>query len=127
MTGVQTCALPIWRAVAIAFEGKGKVERVRCQRLDDAKQPLAGSEFTLPADLVLVAIGQSKLGKALAEMSGIAIDSGRVVTNEHGATGRKGWYAGGDAANGGKEVVNAAAEGKRAARAIDAHLRGARA
>jgi len=112
-----------WQAIPIAFEGAGRVERVRCQRLDDAKRPIAGSEFTLAADLVLVAIGQSKLGQALAELSGIAIDAGRVVTDETGATGRKGWFAGGDCANGGKEVVNAAAEGKRAARAIDAHLR----
>lgn len=111
-----------WQALPIAFEGGEKVERVRCQRLDAAKRPIAGSEFTLSADLVLVAIGQSKLGNLLAELPGIVLDGGRVVTNEIGATGRKGWFAGGDCANGGKEVVNAAAEGKRAARAIDAHL-----
>ena len=42
--------------------------------------------------------------------------------DEVGATGRPGLYAGGDCANGGKEVVNAAAEGKRAATAIHRYL-----
>lgn len=112
-----------WQAIPLAFAGNGRVAHVRCQRVDDAKRACAGTEFTLPADLVLVAIGQSKLGQALAKLPGIVLDGGRVVTDDHGATGRAGWFAGGDCSNGGKEVVNAAAEGKRAARAIDAHLR----
>jgi len=113
-----------WRALPIAFEGDGKVERVRCQRLDEQKRPIAGSEFTLEADLVLVAIGQSKLGAMLSGLDGIAVEKGRVVTDEHGRTGRVKWFAGGDARNGGKEVVNAAAEGKAAARSIHALLTG---
>ena len=47
-----------------------------------------------------------------------------MMVDKDGFTGRRKWYAGGDLANGGKEVVNAVAEGKRAARAIDAMLRG---
>ncbi len=113
-----------WRALPVAFEGNGKVESVKCQRLDEAKKPLAGSEFSIAASLVLVAIGQSKLGKMLEKLPGVTIDKGRVVTDEHGFTGRKGWYAGGDCRNGGKEVVNGAAEGKAAAIAIDSFLRG---
>jgi dihydropyrimidine dehydrogenase (NAD+) subunit PreT len=42
------------------------------------------------------------------------------VVDEGGATGTPGVFAGGDCANGGKEVVNAAAEGKAAAQAIHA-------
>ena len=113
-----------WRALPIAFEGNGKVESVKCQRLDENKQPIAGSDFSIPASLVLVAIGQSKLGKMLEKLPGVTIDKGRVVTDEQGFTGRKGWYAGGDCRNGGKEVVNGAAEGKAAAIAIDSFLRG---
>jgi dihydropyrimidine dehydrogenase (NAD+) subunit PreT len=113
-----------WRALPIAFEGNGKVERVRCIRLDDDKKPIQGSEFSLHADLVLVAIGQSKLGNMLSALSGIVIDKGRVQTDEHGCTGRKKWFAGGDCRNGGMEVVNAAAEGKTAALAIDRFLTG---
>ena len=114
----------LFQAVPVAFEGSGKVERARCVRMDENKKPIAGSEFNVAADLVLMAIGQSTLGEQLASLSGIEIKKGRVVTDEHGATGRKGWYAGGDCRNGGKEVVNAAAEGKAAAQAIHSHLGG---
>ncbi|MBK8942815.1 MAG: NAD(P)-dependent oxidoreductase [Polyangiaceae bacterium] len=114
-----------WQALPVAYEGDGKVQRVRCQRLDTNKKPIPGAEVSLDADLVLVAIGQSKLGTLLSQLSGITIDGGRVATDEHGATGRKGWYAGGDCRNGGKEVVNAVAEGKAAARAIHAFVTGA--
>ncbi len=117
-------ARALWQAIPVAFEGNGKVERVRCQRLDANKKP-TGFELTIDAELVLVAIGQSKLGSMLSSLGGIVVESGKIVTDAQGATGRKGWFAGGDAKNGGKEVVNAAAEGKAAARAIDAYLSGA--
>jgi dihydropyrimidine dehydrogenase (NAD+) subunit PreT len=105
-----------WHAVPVAFEGKGKAERVRYQR-DKV-------EHVIDADLVLVAIGQSKLGKMLAGLTGIRVEDGRIVTDEQGFTGRKKWFAGGDCRNGGKEVVNGAAEGKTAARAIHTSLGG---
>lgn len=114
----------IWQAQPLAFEGDGKLERIRCQRLDDRKKPIADSEFVVEADLVLLAIGQSKLGSLLKGLEGIQTDRGHVVTDELGATGRKGWYSGGDCRNGGKEVVNAVAEGKAAAGAICAYLNG---
>jgi dihydropyrimidine dehydrogenase (NAD+) subunit PreT len=115
-----------WRGVAVGFEAgaDGRVARVRCQRLDEKRRPIDGDFFTLPAELVLVAIGQSKLGALVGGLSGIEVAHGRVVTDERGATGRKGYFAGGDCRNGGMEVVNAAAEGKAAARAIDAYLTG---
>ena len=114
-----------WQSVATAFAGEGRVQRVSCLRLDDAKRPIAGSAFTLEADLVLMAIGQSKLNAMFAGFHGVEFDHGQIRVNHNGFTGRKGWYAGGDCTNDGKEVVNAAAEGKRAAHAIDAVLSGA--
>ncbi|HYC99854.1 MAG TPA: FAD-dependent oxidoreductase, partial [Phycisphaerales bacterium] len=105
-----------------AFEGDGRVERVVCTRLDGSKKPVAGSGFSIDAELVLVAIGQSKLGDLLGRLSGVSVERGRIVTDAQGRTGRLKWYAGGDCANGGKEVVNAAAEGKAAAQAIHADL-----
>jgi glutamate synthase (NADPH/NADH) small chain len=45
-----------------------------------------------------------------------------VKADGQGRTSLPGLYAGGDCVNGGKEVVNAVAEGKAAARAIDADL-----
>lgn len=98
-----------WQVLPVAFEGTNKVERVRCVRLDAQKKPLPGTEFTLPADLVLVAIGQSKL------------DAFKKAMN-----GKKNVFCGGDFQNGGKEVVNAAAEGKAAAKQIHDYLMGAK-
>jgi glutamate synthase (NADPH/NADH) small chain len=72
---------------------------------------------------VLLAIGQGKLGTLVAHLAGIVSEKGRVIADAQGATGRAGYFAGGDCTNGGKEVVNAAAEGKRAAAAIDAYMR----
>jgi dihydropyrimidine dehydrogenase (NAD+) subunit PreT len=112
----------LWQRQPVAFEGQGRVQGIRCVQLDDAKQPIAGSEHVVPADLVLLAIGQGKLEALLAGLPDVRFQGGRVVVDEHQATGRPGIYAGGDCANGGKEVVNAAAEGKRAALAIHRFL-----
>ncbi len=118
-------ALSIWRGVPTAFTGSGKLESITVAALNADKKP-TGEASALPADLALLAIGQGKLGDMLGSLDGVTVEWGRVVTAEDGATGRPGLYAGGDAANGGKEVVNAAAEGMRAARGIDAYLGGDR-
>jgi dihydropyrimidine dehydrogenase (NAD+) subunit PreT len=117
-------ALAAWQSVPVAFGGSGgKVKTATLQRLDASKKPIPGATHEVAADLVLVAIGQSKLGELFSSLQGIEVDRGVIRTDDNGATGRKGWYAGGDCRNGGKEVVNAAAEGKQAAQAIDAYLR----
>jgi glutamate synthase (NADPH/NADH) small chain len=73
----------------------------------------------LPADLVIVGIGQAKLREMVTQFPGVALDEkGRVVVDE--ATGRTGnpkVFAGGDVL-GGELVVTAVQEGKRAARGI---------
>jgi len=113
-----------WRTTPVGFIGTGRVEGVQCVRLDEDLVPIDGSDFVVPADRVFVAIGQSRLGDLLEQLSGIEAPGGLVQVDEHGFTGRAGWYAGGDCVNGGKEVVNAAAEGKAAAHAIHQHLNG---
>lgn len=113
-----------WRAQPLAYVGDGKVGAVRCGRLGEDRRP-TGETFEVPADLVLLAIGQARLGAFAAALPGLEVADGRVVVDEDGATGCAGVYAAGDCANGGKEVVNAAAEGKRAAQAIDRYLAGA--
>ncbi len=100
----------------------GQVRGVRCARLGDDRKP-TGEEITVPADVVLLAIGQARLGEFAAALPGVRVEDGRIIVDEEGATGRPGVYAAGDCANGGKEVVNAVAEGKRAALAIDRTLR----
>lgn len=113
-----------WHTVPLEVVGEGRVAALRCARTDADKRPIPGDEVTLPADLVLVAIGQSTLGGLLAGLDGIGLAKGRVVVDASGRTGRPGWFAGGDCANGGKEVVNAVAEGKAAALAIHQSLSG---
>ena len=73
--------------------------------------------------MVILSIGQSKLFRALAEAKGIAVENGRVkVDRETGQTTNPRYFAGGDCVNGGREVVDAVAEGTRAGRAIGARL-----
>ncbi len=115
-----------WQTQPIGFSGTGKVAAIRCALLDDDKRVLSGSEHVIDADLVLLAIGQAKLGDLVGHLSGVKLDKGRIVVDADGFTGRPKVWSGGDCANGGKEVVNAAAEGKRAARAIDRSLGGSR-
>jgi len=113
-----------WRAQPLEYVGEGHVKAVRCGRLGEDRRP-TGETFEVPADLVLLAIGQARLGAFAAGLPGLEVADGRVVVDADGATGCPGVYAAGDCANGGKEVVNAAAEGKRAAQAIDRYLAGA--
>ncbi|MEQ1500919.1 MAG: FAD-dependent oxidoreductase [Myxococcota bacterium] len=111
-----------WQVAPIGFEGVGGVVTgVRCVRTGADKRAIPGTEHTVAADLVVVAVGQSKLAGLVTGL-GLATDSGRIVTDGVGATSRAGVWAGGDARNGGREVVNAVAEGRDAAIAIDQHL-----
>jgi glutamate synthase (NADPH/NADH) small chain len=74
----------------------------------------------LPADMVVLAIGQARLGELATSFPGVALDPKGLVVADPG-TGRTGnpkVYVGGDALSGGELVVTAAQEGKRAARAI---------
>jgi glutamate synthase (NADPH/NADH) small chain len=88
---------------------------------DGSSASAGGAELeALPADWIVVAIGQSRLAQTAALFPGVAVDAGGriVVDPATGRTGNRKVYAGGDCANGGKEVVNAVAEGKAAASAI---------
>ncbi|MBI5515008.1 MAG: FAD-dependent oxidoreductase [Deltaproteobacteria bacterium] len=79
-----------------------------------------GERRVVPCDLVLLAIGQSKLRSLAAQFPGVALDArGCVVVDPvTKRTGSGKVYAGGDCVNGGKEVVNAVADGRDAARAM---------
>jgi len=84
---------------------------------------IQGTEFKLDVDMVVRAIGQKPVTNILRAVPGIEVrPNGTVATDEHHHTGNPKYFAGGDCANGGKEVVDAVAEGMAAARAIDAWL-----
>ncbi len=116
-------------AAPVAIEGQDRVSALRCERTridsDGKLERIPGSAFVLDADLVVKATGQEKLATLLSGIAGLTLERGRVVVDpETAQVGRSKLFAGGDCSNGGKEVVNAAAEGKRAAKGIDAYLKG---
>src|SRR5579871_5949068 len=77
------------------------------------------SNFRIECDMVIPAIGQSRFLKFLSEFRGIELCDGNVVVDPRtGRTSNPRYYAGGDCVNGGREVVDAVAEGKRAAQGI---------
>ena len=89
--------------------------------------PIPGSEHLLPADVVVEAIGQRLSDEVRQALTGIELTKDGLVCTKEGslATSRAGVYAAGDIVNGGATVVDAVAQGARAAREIDAWLRGA--
>ncbi len=85
--------------------------------------PQTGSEFTLECDTVIPAIGQSPLLDLLTNVCGVTMQRGCVVIDRAtGQTTNPKFFAGGDCVNGGREVVDAVADGKRAALGITAWL-----
>lgn len=100
-----------------------RTEVVRDRRGRRVPKPMPGSEFQVPCDMAVVAVGQAKAVEWLSRtFPDLALEGGRVMVDGQGRTSIRGLYAGGDCVNGGKEVVNAVAEGKAAAGAIDADL-----
>jgi len=88
---------------------------------------LPGTEFVEPFDMVIKAIGEEKQVGLLKKLfPQLELDQrGVVVRNaDTGQTNLPNVFTGGDCANGGREVVNAVAEGKKAARGIHAFLAG---
>lgn len=99
------------------------VKFVRTQVVDGRLSAIAGSEFIIACDMVIKATGQAKQGDFYQLIPDLATDTkGRVSVNEHFQTTNPQYFAGGDAINGGAEVVNAAYDGKMAARGIDEWL-----
>lgn len=92
---------------------------------DGRPEPIPGTEFVEPCDLVLKANGQDKLAGLLRELfPALAIDPHGLVVRDalSGQTSLPRVFAGGDCASGGREVVNAVGEGKKAARGIHSFL-----
>jgi len=77
------------------------------------------SEYEIPCDMVVPALGQKRLMVDLLQQRGIEIENGAIgVDRPTGRTANPRYFAGGDCVNGGREVVDAVADGKRAALAI---------
>lgn len=115
----------LWHVQPIGIQGNDEVEALTLTRLiateDDSLVPEPNSAFTLPVDLIILAIGQTTHTAFLDEA--IRLDRGRILIDRAtGQTSKPKFFAGGDCTNGGREVVDAVADGKRAGIAIAAWL-----
>ena len=73
--------------------------------------------------MIITALGQKARADFLTNLTDLKIEKGCIVVDtETFQTGNPKVFAGGDCINGGKEVVNAAYDGKRAAHGIDKFL-----
>ena len=119
--------------VAITGDEAGWVKSMRCVKMElgepDASGrrrpvPIAGSEFDMPVDTVIVAIGtgpnpimaHTTPDLELTKRGNIAADE------ETGATSKAGVFAGGDIVTGAATVILAMGAGRKAAKAIDEYL-----
>ena len=114
---------------------QGRMTGVRCVRLqvtgrgEDGRstvRPVPGSEFTIPVQVLLVAIGEAPDPSILPEGSSIQFGEwgGLLTDPETLMTAQPGVFAAGDAATGPRSIIEGVAQGQRAAWAIDRHLRG---
>ena len=84
---------------------------------------IAGSEFVIELDTVIMSIGTSPNPLIKATTDGLEVNArGGIIVNEDGLTSRGGVYAGGDAVTGAATVISAMGAGKTAAKAIDEAL-----
>ncbi|MDB5527239.1 MAG: glutamate synthase subunit beta [Devosia sp.] len=111
----------------IIGNAKGQVTGVECARVDRKRQPIAGTEFIIKADIVLLAIGfahpihegmLTELGAKLDTRGNLFADTFSYKTTVDKV------YAAGDMRRGQSLVVWAIREGRQAARAIDKDLMG---
>ncbi len=115
----------IWLAAPKEIKGNGKVEQLVCSVMElgepDAsgrRSPVdTGETFTLEVDMVIKAAGQMPF-ESLVKNYSIDNKSGKVSIKQDCETNIAGVFAGGDAVNGGKEVVDAVQAGKDGAKGI---------
>jgi glutamate synthase (NADPH/NADH) small chain len=107
----------------LAEGGQVRGARFACTRIENGKLVETGETFTLSADMVLKAIGQ--VYEVASAGAAIALNGGRIRTDDDGHTSHAKVWAGGDCRYGGRDLtVEAVEHGKRAAISIDKALRG---
>ena len=111
------------RVVGVEFL---KVSRVFDESGRFAPEFVEGSEYVVPAESVIVSIGQTGDFSFLAPEDGVETKGGRIIIDPDTlATTAPDVFTGGDAAFGPRIAINAVADGRKAARSIDTFLRGA--
>jgi glutamate synthase (NADPH/NADH) small chain len=117
-----------WSINSVKFTGdeKGNVKQLHCVRVSAPPkfEAIADTEFTLDADLVLLAMGfLGPVRKGMIEQFGLDLDArGNVATNNF-MSSVEGVFAAGDMRRGQSLVVWAISEGRKAAAAVDDYLK----
>nr|AXS01399.1 glutamate synthase [uncultured bacterium] len=132
--GVELMELTL--PTAIPGDGDGRVQGLSCRRCalgepgpDGRRRPVEvpGSDFELPCDQVIVAIGNGPNPLLARSFPELALDKrGHIAADPEGRTNVPGVFAGGDIVTGADTVIGAMGAGKRAAAAIHAFLRAQR-
>jgi glutamate synthase (NADPH/NADH) small chain len=110
------------------FRGKesnavGSVKFIRTQTVNGKLIEIPGSEFIESCDWVIMATGQSKQTSLCETIGKIDLNkNGTIVISDDYQTSNQKYFAAGDAVSGGQEVVNAVADGKKAAQGIIQYL-----
>jgi glutamate synthase (NADPH/NADH) small chain len=117
----------VWQALPVRVVGdsRGQVVALECVRTQrggkdprgrHAFLPVSGSEFRLDVEMVVKALGQKRRVDFLQRIPDVELKNGCVVVDPVTMRTRNPrYFAGGDCVNGGGEVVDAVAHGKRAA------------
>ena len=117
-----------WSVNSVNFTGddEGNVKQVHALRVGPPPkfEPIAGSEFTLDVDLVLLAMGfLGPVRNGMIEQLGVTLDNrGNIATNGNYMSSVEGVFAAGDMRRGQSLVVWAISEGRKAAAAVDQYL-----
>lgn len=121
--------------VALYGDENGYVREMECIRMElgepdesgrRAPVPIPGSEFRIPAETVIAAIGQAPNPTLQKATPQLVTKRGKIVINEWGETSMPRVFAGGDVVRGGSTVILAMKDGRAAARAIHEALSGER-
>jgi len=117
-----------WSIATTRFTGNAEgVKELHAIRVGPAPrfEPIPGSEFSMPADLVLIAMGFTGPARnGVVERLGLDLDSrGNVAADRNYMSSLPGVFVAGDMRRGQSLVVWAIAEGRKAAAAVDQYLR----
>ncbi len=124
-----------WSIMTKELIGRNRVEKIKAARLEWSTpdrngrsqfKEIAGSEFMLKADLVLLAMGflHVEHGPLIKDFELKTNEQGNIITNTHLMTSVPGIFAAGDSAMGASLVVKAIHQGREAARGVDEYLEG---
>jgi glutamate synthase (NADPH/NADH) small chain len=118
-----------WSLATTKFTGSatGKVRQLHGVRVGPSPrfEPILGTEFTIEADLVLIAMGFiGPVQNGMIEQLGVKLDTrGNVATDQNNMSSEPGIFAAGDMRRGQSLVVWAIAEGRKTAASVDGYLR----